>query len=90
MNVLCSETGAARVGGVVNKDGAGFVCDLAAQLVQVNLPALFGQQVVSIKLHTQILADWLAEREAWLGDEDAISDFAHDSDSVVERARTAE
>ena len=47
--MLSGEAGAARVGRVVNEEGFRAGRDLAAQIIQVDLPALVGQQFVSVK-----------------------------------------
>ncbi len=87
--MLGCETGAARVGGVVDQDGLSAVSDLAAQVSQVDLPAFLGEQVVCVEFHTEVLADGLTEREARLGDKDAVTDFTHDCHRVVQSARAS-
>lgn len=87
--MLGCEAGAAGVRGVVHKDGAGALSDLASQVGQINLPALVGQQVVGVEFDSEILADWLTKGESRFGDEDSVADFAHDRDRVVKCARAA-
>lgn len=76
--MLGGEAGAARVRRVVDKDGAGLRGDLALEVLEVDLPAFLRHQVVVVPLDTQILANWLTEREAGLGHEDTVTHFAHD------------
>ena len=85
--MISGEARAARVWRVVDEDGFGTIGDLAPQAVEVNLPAFIRQQIVRIKLNTQILADGLAKRESWLGNEDAVANFAHHAHCVVKSTR---
>ena len=90
LDVLRREAGAARVRWVIDKDCFGSIRDLTAQMVQVDLPALIGQQVILVEFNIQILADWLAEWEAWFRNENAIADFTENSNRIVKCAGAAE
>ena len=90
LDVLRGEAGTARVRWVIDKDGTGSFRDLTAQMVQVDLPALIGQQVILVELDVQILADWLAEWETWFRYENAVADFTENGNRVVECTRAAE
>ena len=88
--MLRREAGAARVRRIVDKNGTGSFRDLALKVLQIDLPALVGQQVILVEFDVQILADWLAEWETWFRDENAIADFTEDGDGIVEGAGAAE
>jgi len=82
--MLLGETGPAGVRRIVHEDCSSLWSDLSLEVGQVDLPASLRKERVGVVLHTQVLADGLAEWEAGLGDQNAIANFAEDCNRIVE------
>ena len=65
--MLGSEAGAAWIRWVVDEDGLSAVCDLALEMVKIDLPALVRKKIVVVKFNAEILANRLTKRETRLG-----------------------
>ena len=65
--MLGSEAGAAWIRWVVDEDGLGTVCNLAFEMVKIDLPALVRKKIVVVKFNAEILANRLTKRETRLG-----------------------
>ena len=65
--MLGSEAGAAWIRWVVDENCLGAVCDLALEMVKIDLPALVRKKIVVVKFNAEILANRLTKRETRLG-----------------------
>ena len=85
--MLLGEAGAARVRGVVYEDCLGVGLDLGLKVFEVDLPFLFGDQVVVVELNAKILANWLAQGKTRSSDQDTVTTVTQNSHGIINGTR---